>query len=164
MRDSAAKEVTMNCVRSYRESMAEFSQMKTLELWHQAMWAEDLLAGIRDPGLRQRVIRRLQKERAKSRAEEMFPKLAETRGNLHVIRDQLPTIFHDKEYPPGQIEQSIRDALAQYRATLPSAYQHLLDHYELRDVAIKVVGIGSVGTRCWVGLFMSGTDDLSFCR
>jgi uncharacterized protein (DUF2252 family) len=164
MSDSGAKDIATNCVRSYRESMAEFSQMKTLELWQQAMWAEDLLAGIRDPALRQRVIKRLEKERAKSRAEEMFPKLAETRGNLHVIRDQLPTIFHDEAFPPGQIEQAIRDALAGYRATLPTAYQHLLDHYELRDVAIKVVGIGSVGTACWVALFMSGQDDALFLQ
>src|SRR5215831_14873289 len=98
MSESLAKDMATNCVRSYRESMAEFSQMKTLELWHQAMWAEDLLTGIRDPGMRQRVIKRLEKERAKSRAEEMFPKLAETRGNLHVIRDQLPTIFHDEAF------------------------------------------------------------------
>ncbi len=164
MTDAVAKDVTTNCVRSYRESMAEFGQMKTLELWHQAMWAEDLFAGIRDPSLRQRVIKRLEKERAKSRAEEMFPKLAETRENLHVIRDQLPTIFHDKGFPPGQIEQAIRDAVAGYRATLPPAHQRLLDHYELRDIAIKVVGIGSVGTRCWVALFMSGEDDALFLQ
>ncbi|HEY6990268.1 MAG TPA: DUF2252 domain-containing protein [Bryobacteraceae bacterium] len=164
MSDSAAKDIAINCVRSYRESMVEFSQMKTLELWYYAMWAEDLLAGIRDPGLRQRVIRRLEKERAKSRAEEIFPKLAETRGNLHVIRDQLPTIFHDEGFPPGQIEQAIRDSLAVYRATLAPAYQHLLDHYELRDIAIKVVGIGSVGTRCWVALFMSGENDALFLQ
>jgi len=164
MSESLAKDMATNCVRSYRESMAEFSQMKTLELWHQAMWAEDLLTGIRDPGMRQRVIKRLEKERAKSRAEEMFPKLAETRGNLHVIRDQLPTIFHDEAFPPGQIEKAIRDAVAGYRATLSPAYQHLLDHYELRDIAIKVVGIGSVGTSCWVALFMSGENDALFLQ
>jgi uncharacterized protein (DUF2252 family) len=164
MNDSAAKDVATSCVRSYRESMAEFSRMKTLELWYYALWAEDLLAGIREPALRQRIIKRLEKERVKSRAEEMFPKLAETRGNLHVIRDQLPTIFHDEGFPPGQIEQAIRDAIAGYRATLPHAYQHLLDHYELRDIAIKVVGIGSVGTRCWVALFMSGEADALFLQ
>ena len=47
--DSAGKDVVENCVRGYRESMAEFSQMKTLELWYHAIWAEDLIAGI-SPG------------------------------------------------------------------------------------------------------------------
>jgi len=94
----------------------------------------------------------------------MFPKLAETSGDLHVIRDQLLTIFHAEEFPPGQIEQALRDAVAGYRGTLAPAYQHLLDRYELRDIAIKVVGIGSVGTRCWVALFMSGENDALFLQ
>ena len=56
------------------------------------------------------------------------------------------------------------DALAAYRATLPSAYQALLDRYELRDAAIKVVGVGSVGTICWVLLFMAGDGDPLFLQ
>ena len=54
--------------------------------------------------------------------------------------------------------------MADYRATLPSAYQSLLDRYELRDAAIKVVGIGSVGTACWVLLYMTGDDDPLFLQ
>ena len=46
-----------------------------------------------------------------------------------------------------------------YRSSLPTVYQSLLDRYELRDAAIKVVGIGSVGTSCWVFLFMAGEGD-----
>ena len=56
------------------------------------------------------------------------------------------------------------DALAAYRATLPSAYQALLDRYELRDAAIKVVGVGSVGTMCWVLLFTAGEGDPLFLQ
>ena len=54
--------------------------------------------------------------------------------------------------------------LAGYRATLAPAYQSVLDRYELRDAAIKVVGIGSVGTYCWVMLFMAGQDDPLFLQ
>ena len=57
-----------------------------------------------------------------------------------------------------------RDALAAYRATLPPAYQSLFDRYELRDVAIKVVGVGSVGTSCWVFLFMASEGDPLFLQ
>ena len=49
--DAVARDVVMTCVRSYRESMAEFSRMKTLELWYHALWAEDMIATIRDPAL-----------------------------------------------------------------------------------------------------------------
>ena len=58
----------------------------------------------------------------------------------------------------------VADALAAYRATLPSAYQSLLNRYELRDAAIKVVGVGSVGTSCWVLLFTAGDGDPLFLQ
>jgi uncharacterized protein (DUF2252 family) len=163
LKDAVATDVTTTCVRRYRESMAEFSQLKTLELWYRALTAEELLAPL-PPKLRQRVIKRIEKERAKSRGEELFPKLAERRGDLPVIKDQLPTIFHAEGHSPGEIHQRVRDALAVYHATLPSAYQALLNRFELRDVAIKVVGVGSVGTLCWVLLFTDADDDPLFLQ
>jgi len=164
LKDAVAKDVVMTCVRTYRESMAEFSQMKTLELWYQSMGADELVTGIKDPELRTRGIKRLQKERAKSVAEDIFPKLVEHKGEMHVIKDQLPAIFHAEFSPPGDIHKVILDTIAGYRATLPPAYQSVLDRYELRDAAIKVVGIGSVGTACWVFLFMAGEDDPLFLQ
>jgi uncharacterized protein (DUF2252 family) len=162
--DAVAKDVVMTCVRTYRESMAEFSEMKTLELWYSALDADDLVTGIKDPELRKRGLQRLQKERAKSVAEDIFPKLVEHRGERPLIKDQLPTIFHPKDIPPGVIQKPLLDALSAYRDTLPSAYQSLLDRYEIRDVAIKVVGIGSVGTACWVFLFMAAEGDPLFLQ
>jgi uncharacterized protein (DUF2252 family) len=164
LKDAAAREVVTTCVRTYREAMAEFSELKTLELWYRTLSSEELLAGIKDPALRARGIERLQKESAKSVAEDIFPKLAERRGDLPVIKDQLPTIFHAKGQPPGRIQQAVRDALAGYRATLPSSYQALFDRFRLRDAAIKVVGIGSVGTACWVLLFTADEGDPLFLQ
>jgi threonine dehydrogenase-like Zn-dependent dehydrogenase len=97
-------------------------------------------------------------------AEDIFPKLVEHQGEMPVIKDQLPTIFHAEGFPPGEVQKVLLDALARYRDTLPSAYQSLLDRYELRDAAIKVVGIGSVGTACWVFLFMAGEGDPLFLQ
>jgi hypothetical protein len=128
------------------------------------MWAVDLVTTIKDAAFRKRAAARLHQERVKSIAEDMFPKLVEHKGELPVIKDQLPTIFHKAGYPPGEIQQALRDALAVYRGTLPTAYQSLLDRYQLRDAAIKVVGIGSVGTRCWVLLFMAGEGDPLFLQ
>jgi len=158
-----ATDAVLTCVRSYRESMAEFSELKTLELWYRSLSAEELLGGL-PPKTGKRLIKRIEKEQAKSRGEEMFPKLAETRGNVHVIKDQLPTIFHAEGHPPGEVQQGVRDALAVYRETLPSAYHALLDRYDLRDAAIKVVGVGSVGTMCWVLLFTAGDGDPLFLQ
>jgi uncharacterized protein (DUF2252 family) len=163
LKDAVAKDAVLTCVRSYRESMAEFSELKTLELWYRSLGAEELMAGL-PPKLRKRTQRRIAKEQAKSRGEEMFPKLVEHKGDIPVIKDQLPTIFHAEGHPPGEVQKGVRDALAVYRETLPSAYHALLDRYQLRDAAIKVVGVGSVGTLCWVLLMMAGDADPLFLQ
>jgi hypothetical protein len=162
--EGIAKDVVLDCVRTYRESMAEFSEMKTLEVWYQSLPAEALVGGIADPGIRDRVIKRIEKERGKTAAEDLFPKLVKHEGEKPVIKDQLPTIFHAEGYPPGEVQRVVRDALVGYRASLPTAYGALLDRYELRDAAIKVVGIGSVGTACWVLLFTAGEGDPLFLQ
>lgn len=162
--DDDARDAVRACVRRYREAMAEYAELRTLELWYTAIEADDLVDEIDDPDVRRRALKRLQKERGRSIAEDIFPELVEAKGELPVIKDQLPTIFHLPEHPPGEIQQVVRDALAGYRGTLHSAHQALLDRYELRDAAIKVVGIGSVGTRCWVLLFMAGEGDPLFLQ
>jgi uncharacterized protein (DUF2252 family) len=161
--EAVARDAAMTCARSYRESMAEFSQLKTLELWYRSLTDEELIGGL-PLKLRKRIIKRIEKEQAKSRGEEMFPKLAEKRGNIHVIKDQLPTIFHAEGQPPGEVQQAVRDTLVAYLETMPTAYQSLGSRYQLQDVAIKVVGVGSVGTLCWVLLFMAGDDDPLFLQ
>ena len=100
LKNAVAREVVTSCVRTYRESMAEFGRMKTLELWYRSLAAEELVAGL-PPELRKRATKRIEKERAKSRGEEMFPKLVEHKGDVPVIKDQLPTIFHAEGHPPG---------------------------------------------------------------
>jgi uncharacterized protein (DUF2252 family) len=162
--NACAKDVVTTCVRTYRESMAEFSRMKTLELWYHALGADELVADIKSPEFRRRALKRLQKERARSVAEDIFPKLVEHKGEMPVIKDQLPTIFHAPDRPPGEIRKDIKDSFASYRTTLPSAHQSLLDRYDLRDAAMKVVGLGSVGTSCWVFLFMAGEGDPLFLQ
>jgi exoribonuclease R len=147
--DVAAKDTVMSCVRTYRESMVEFSRLKTLEQWCRVLTADELIASL-EPDLRRRAMKRIQKKQAKSRSEKMFPKLVEHRGDMPIIKDQLPTIFHAEGHPPGEIQKVLQDAFNTYRDSLPHSSQSLLDRYELRDAAIKVVGVGSVGTACWV--------------
>jgi uncharacterized protein (DUF2252 family) len=162
--DDTARDVVLTCIRTYRESMTEFSEMKTLELWYLALGADELVANIKDPRLRDRGLKRLQKERGRSVAEDIFPKLAEHKNEMPVIKDQFPTIFHAEGNPPGKVHRAVLDSIAQYRETLSPSHQSLLDRYEIRDAAIKVVGIGSVGTRCWVLLLMAGEGDPLFLQ
>jgi uncharacterized protein (DUF2252 family) len=157
--ESTARDTVLTCVRSYREHMAEFSEMKSLDLWYFAIEIETLISSIRDSDIRRRAIRRLAKEREASIAEEVFPKLAEVSERTALIKDQPPTIFHMKGLPAGKIQPVVANAYAHYRESLTPAHCVILDRFRLLDVAIKVVGVGSVGTRCWVALLMDGAGD-----
>ena len=161
--DGAGNDIATTCARSYRESMADYGELRTLDLWYESLEPDDL-PGMDDPAIRDRIKKRIEKEQAKSRGEALFPKLVEQKGEIPVIKDQLPTIFHAKGHPPGEVQKVVVEAFAHYRSTLPSAYQSLLDRYRICDAAIKVVGIGSVGTVCWVLLMMAGEADPLFLQ
>lgn len=162
--DATAKDVALACVRTYRESMAAFSRVRTLDLWYRMLEADELVAGIQDRTLRQRALQRLRKEQAKSIADDVFPKLVEHKGEVPAIKDQLPTVFHAEGHPPGEIQKALALVMARYTDTLPASTQSLFNRYQLRDAAIKVVGIGSVGTACWVLLFTAGDGDPLFLQ
>ncbi len=162
--DELAKDAAMNCVKSYRENMAEFSTMKQLDLWYYMLDSTSLLANLKDDDIRKRVIKRLEKARESHITQEVFPKLVAAEGDKFIIRDQLPTIFHWKGTSPGDIDIRVSAAFAAYRETLNPSYRIILDRFELKDYAIKVVGIGSVGTLCWVFLLMASDNDPLFLQ
>ena len=83
---------------------------------------------------------------------------------MPIIKDQLPAIFHAEGHPPGEVHRPSWTRSPMYRRTLTPAAQSLLDRYEIRDAAVKVVGIGSVGTACWVLLLMAGEGDPLFLQ
>ncbi len=159
LRESDAKDAVLTCVRSYREHMAEFAEMKVLDLWYFALEANSLLSGIKDSSLRQRGIKRLAEARESSTSEGLFPKLVGEAGGSPVIKEQLPAIFHAKGHWAGKIHPDVRQAFAHYRETLSLSHRTLLDRYVIKDAAIKVVGVGSVGTACWVLLMMADEGD-----
>lgn len=162
--ETVAREAAMECVKSYRVNMAAYSQMKILELWHISLTADMMISKLKDPKMITRGNKRLEKERGRSIAEDIFPQLVKGTGSLTFIKDNLPTIFHVKGHTPGEITDVVREAFEHYRQTLPPVYSFLLDRYELRDAAIKVVGVGSVGTVCFVLLFMTADGDALFLQ
>ena len=97
-----AKDAVLACIKSYREHMAEFSEMKVLERWYFAVEAEMLIASIKDAGIRCGAIKNLAKARENSTSEGLFPKLVDDSDGSPIIKEQLPTIFHWKVTPPGR--------------------------------------------------------------
>ena len=92
-------------------------------------------------------------EQARRRIGEfLFPKISAEVGGRRRLLDQPPILFHvDKR----EYDEVVREALEEYRLSLPDDRRVLFDRYRMEDWAVKVVGIGSVGTRCLVGLFFS---------
>jgi uncharacterized protein (DUF2252 family) len=164
MSESTAKEVVLKCVKSYREHMTELSQMGSLDLWYLAQEWEAIVAGIMDPAIRRRALRRLAKASETSIAEDVFPKLTKMSGGRPVIKEQRPTIFHMEWQRPGEISRRVLKTLSIYLESLTPATRVLLDHYRIKDLAIKVVGVGSVGTRCWIVLLADGAGDPLFLQ
>jgi uncharacterized protein (DUF2252 family) len=106
--------------------------------------------------------KRLKKARDRKVFEDDFPQLAGTAGGTPRIKDDPPLIYH---VDPLAVESdTVREAFLRYRESLPEARRRLLDQFELIDLAVKVVGVGSVGTICGIALLMAGPDDPLFLQ
>ena len=162
--EDTARDVVLACVRSYRERMREFSKMRVLDVWYAHIDVEAVLEELGDKEGRKRFQKRLAKARVRSVVEHDFPKLAEVVGQRPVIKDHPPLIYHWRKQEQAQFFAEAQAGIAAYRATLQQDRQHLLDHYELRDIAIKVVGVGSVGTWCGIALFLASERDPLFLQ
>lgn len=159
----AARDTALGCVRSYREHMAELSEMSVLDVWYAAMDVERLLSGV-DEETRKRAERRLAKARERNVLEHDFPELAVADGMAPTIRENPPLIFHWRKEGHEEHMHNVRTAFAAYRETLAEHFRALLDRYQLLDIAIKVVGVGSVGTICAVMLLMASERDPLFLQ
>jgi len=144
--------------------MAKYAAMRRLKVWYATIDVEDVVAYSAD--VERRKIARKQVEKAMSRsvAEDDFPKLTELKAGKPVIKDNPPLIYHTQEKDEGAFRSRIEEAFDAYRDTLADDRKALLSQYTLLDIAAKVVGVGSVGTRCGVLLLMAGQNDPLFLQ
>jgi uncharacterized protein (DUF2252 family) len=123
-----------------------------------------VLPEMHDKATKGRVKKRIQKAAAHTVAEHDFPKMAEARGGRYVIKDTPPLIYHHPHINLTVSRENLERAFARYRESLPDDRKALLDRYQLMDFALKVVGVGSVGTMCAVALMMAANDDPLFLQ
>ena len=97
-------------------------------------------------------------------AEHDFPQLVHITGLAPTIKENPPLIYHWRETGHEEFMEIVREAFARYRETLPEHRRMLLDRFKIMDVAIKVVGVGSVGTWCAVILLMASDNDPLFLQ
>ncbi|MEU6236569.1 DUF2252 domain-containing protein [Kitasatospora sp. NPDC047058] len=166
--DDERSDIVRATVRSYREAMHRFADLRNLDVWYTRMDSERLqeLAVGR---IRERGRKRLAQAMAKARTRDslqVFEKLTETVGGQVRIAADPPLLVPLSDLVPevtrGALERTFRDLIERYARTLTSDRGTLLADYRLVDVARKVVGVGSVGTRCWIFLLLGrdGTDPL----
>jgi uncharacterized protein (DUF2252 family) len=143
-------------VESYRKHMREYAEMTALEVWYSHLNAALFVQNAETPEAR----KRWQKLEAKAMLDtpgREFPKITAMQHGRPRIIDRPPLIYHSREM--AAIGKHVRQMFHRYRVTLPEERRIVLDRYELVDVARKVVGVGSVGTRCAVALLMAGPHD-----
>jgi uncharacterized protein (DUF2252 family) len=152
----ACRELARAVTAAYREHMAELAGLDPLDAWRSRVDVAGVVAGIGDNRLREREMRRLHE--VTSASQRGYPKLLErTRGRWRIRTHPpllVPLIRHDDDTHGI----AARTAFASYVATLPEERAALLARYRLTDVAFKVVGVGSVGTFCAIGLFATADD------
>jgi len=145
-----ARGAALDSVRSYRQWMQRYSEMTHLEVWYAKVDAKDLL-DLMDPSERRATKRQLNKALSRDHVAA-FSKLTRlVEGRREIIAD--PPLVTRIDASDTNTVQALPAMVDEYRSTLPADRRALFDQYRLVDMARKVVGVGSVGTRCWILLF-----------
>jgi len=175
--DDDVRTVTLNVVRSYREGMAQFAGMRTLDIWYsrlseaELVSAMDMARATQKGKLAKKTSKALEKNARRGTAKartrdsmQALAKLAELVDGHYRIISQPPLVVPVRDFGSAlgvsaeEAEAAVRQQLASYRAALPPDRRHLLERFRVVDVAHKVVGVGSVGNRAFIAL-LEGRDE-----
>ena len=163
------REIVTAAVTLYRQAMRTFAGMTNLDIWYAHADLDELRAQF-NTQLKARQRKMVDKGMAKARTRDSMQEVAKLThlvdGRPKIIADP-PLLVPITDLLPGQTDQAafqaqIKDLLAKYQRTLETDRRYLLEQYEYADMARKVVGVGSVGTRCWIVLLhgRNGSDPL----
>jgi uncharacterized protein (DUF2252 family) len=162
--EAKRRSMVLATVRGYRESMRELAEKHNLDVWYTRLDVATVLeqwqaeANKKDVKAAERTIA---KARAKDSQRALSKLTHRVDGELRIVSDP-PLIVPIEELMSSDqardAEDRLREILDSYRATLTHAHRHLLEGYRYVHCARKVVGVGSVGTRCWIALFL-GRDE-----
>jgi len=144
---------------SYRERMAEFAEMTLLERYYAAVTYEDIQEYFRnDPDISARLLKKYKKARSQT-SEAVAPKLTTIEGGQTVIKDNPPVLYHIQGFTKA-FDKQREQFTKKYKQSLQADRRLLYEGYRYRDAVVKVVGVGSVGTRCMLALLFHDDDPL----
>jgi uncharacterized protein (DUF2252 family) len=160
--------IVLDTVGRYRTAMAEFAAMKNLAVWYSHLDFEDKLQEVASQ-FKPKLVKRAEKQVAKAHTKDSmkaFSKLTEMVDGEPRIVDESPLIVPADKMATGEQLQHLFEVmhrvLREYRETLEFDRRVLLEQFDFTDLAHKVVGVGSVGTRAWIALYLGrdGQDPL----
>ncbi len=155
--DKQGQAAAVECVRAYRERLREYSNMSPLDVWYDRLDAQTMIDMAPDAAIKK--IREQAVAKARQRISDyLYPQISEEVAGRRRLIDQPPAMFHIPGEDEPEHRAIVQEALDQYRLSLPEERRVLFDRYSLEDVVVKAVGIGSVGTFCFVGLFFSAEN------
>lgn len=153
----------LSAVRRYREAIREFAEMRNLDVWYARLDVDTLIADLAEVAdhKQMKAVKKSVKKAGKKNSLKAFDRLVhEVGGEPRIISDP-PLIVPIRDLvssdQQAELEERLLEMLGSYRESLKGDRRHLFDRYRLVDIARKVVGVGSVGTRAWV-LLMMGRD------
>jgi uncharacterized protein (DUF2252 family) len=158
------RSIAQHCARAYREAMLQMAETRAIDLWY-ARLDTDLLQGYvvaLDSKDAKRMARDMSRAEMKHDLRALSRLTTDVEGETR-LRSDPPLLVPARELLEGDerahFTASVEEALRKYRLTLPKDRRIVFDLYRYRDMARKVVGVGSVGTRAWVMLFFGRDDD-----
>jgi uncharacterized protein (DUF2252 family) len=162
--ESQCSEAAWEAARSYRKHMAEYAEMSALQIWYNQIKITDIIKSGRLKDAKQFDPKQVKKAVQQLPHERDFAKLTYRKNKHPRIKDQLPLIFHVKPEHEEEFFKQAETAYHRYLKSIPHDRRTLLSRYKIQDVAMKVVGVGSVGTFCGIMLLMSATGDPLFLQ
>jgi uncharacterized protein (DUF2252 family) len=161
---TVGREAARTAAASYRTKMIEYSTSSVLGTWYDAIDLMELINSGTDREMKRLNQKTVEQARVRTQQNLDVAKMAVVQGEKPYIKDAPPLVFHMAEFAGEEFHRIAVQAVKDYRASLPPERQPLLDRYEFKDAALKVVGVGSVGTFCGIMLLMSGNGDALFLQ
>ncbi len=162
--EADSRAAALQAAQSYRLNMAGYANMTVLQAWYDALDMNEIIASMQDKQHKRFYTKKLEQATDESAHEKEFAKLAFLEGDFPRIIDQPPLIFHLGDIRDEENQTRAELAIRDYLVSLLPERRVLLSRYKMVDVAMKVVGVGSVGTFCGIGLFISGGGDSLFLQ
>jgi uncharacterized protein (DUF2252 family) len=148
-------------VESYRQHMHEYADMRALDVWYSQLGAEILIRNAKTKQAR-KYWEAVEKKARLQTAEHVFPRITNVVNGRPRIIDNPPLIYHPRQ--SIKLGKRVKEMFRRYRLTLPEERRVIIDRYHIVDLARKVVGVGSVGTRCAIVLLMADERDPLFLQ